>query len=80
MGWGSDQVKFIGHGIGLEVDELPVLAKGFNSPLKKGMVFALEPKFVFPERGMVGIENTWLVTDDGLEKITLFTDDIIRIE
>lgn len=80
MGWGSDQVKFVGHGIGLEVDELPVLARGFDAPLQKGMVFALEPKFVFPGRGMAGIENTWLVGEDGLEKITLFNDEIIRLD
>lgn len=79
QGFGSDQAKFVGHGIGLEVDELPVLAKGFNTPLEEGMVFALEPKFVFPGRGMVGIENTWLVTADGAEKITVFPDELVVV-
>lgn len=79
QGYGSDQAKFVGHGIGLEVDEPPVLARGFDAPMLENMVFALEPKFVFPGQGMVGIENTWLVTADGAEKITVFPDELIRI-
>lgn len=79
QGYGSDQAKFVGHGIGLEVDEPPVLARGFESPMLENMVFALEPKFVFPGLGMVGIENTWLVTADGTEKITVFADELVQI-
>ncbi|MEN6390731.1 MAG: Xaa-Pro peptidase family protein [Syntrophomonas sp.] len=79
QGYGSDQAKFVGHGIGLEVDEPPVLARGFDSPLLENMVFALEPKFVFPGLGMVGIENTWLVTAEGAERITVFPDELIQI-
>jgi Xaa-Pro aminopeptidase len=79
QGYGSDQAKFVGHGIGLEVDEPPVLARGFDSPLLENMVFALEPKFVFPGLGMVGIENTWLVSANGAEKITVFPDELIQI-
>ena len=44
MGFGKRRVKFLGHGIGLTIDELPVLAKGFDEPLQENMVFALEPK------------------------------------
>jgi Xaa-Pro aminopeptidase len=79
QGYGSSQVRFVGHGIGLEVDEWPVLAKGFNAPLEEGMVFALEPKFVFPGEGIVGIENTWAVTANGAERITVFPDDLVVI-
>jgi Xaa-Pro dipeptidase len=79
QGYGSDQAKFVGHGIGLEVDEPPVLARGFDAPLLENMVFALEPKFVFPGLGMVGIENTWRVTADSAEKITVFPDELIQI-
>ncbi|HWP97561.1 MAG TPA: Xaa-Pro peptidase family protein [Syntrophomonadaceae bacterium] len=80
MGHGTDQAKFVGHGIGLEVDEYPVLTRGFNEPLQENTVFALEPKFVFPGQGMVGIENTWLVTSSGVEKITIFPDDLVVID
>jgi len=71
-----DPVSFIGHGVGIELDELPVVAKGVKTPLEEGMVFALEPKFVFPE-GAVGIENTFVVTKDGLENLTVFDEAII---
>jgi len=79
MGYGANQAKFVGHGTGLEVDELPVIAGGFKTPLEEGMVFALEPKFVFAGEGIVGIENTWLVTSTGTEKLTIYQDDITVI-
>jgi Xaa-Pro dipeptidase len=71
MGFGRDQVKFLGHGIGLEIDEWPVLASGFKDPLEAGMTIAVEPKFTFPGIGVVGIENTYLVTDNGCLALTL---------
>ncbi|MEF3306426.1 M24 family metallopeptidase [Paenibacillus sp. GYB003] len=76
MGFGGDQVKFLGHGIGLEIDELPVLAKGFRYPLEAGMVIAIEPKFTFPGRGVVGIENTYAITESGFEKLTVSREGI----
>ncbi|KQX44634.1 M24 family metallopeptidase [Paenibacillus sp. Root444D2] len=79
MGYGADQVKFLGHGIGLEIDELPVLAKGFKYPLAPGMVIAIEPKFTFPGRGVVGIEDTYLITENGYEKLTISRDGILRV-
>lgn len=74
MGY-PEPVAFIGHGVGIELDELPVLAKGFNTPLENGMVFALEPKFVFPE-GAVGVENTFVVTPAGLQTLTEYDESI----
>lgn len=65
MGFGSRRVKFLGHGIGLQIDEYPVIAEGFNEPLEEGMVLALEPKKGIAGIGMVGIENTFLVTPQG---------------
>lgn len=79
MGYGADQVKFLGHGIGLEIDELPVLAKGFKYPLAPGMVIAIEPKFTFPGRGVVGIEDTYLITENGYDKLTISRDGILRV-
>ncbi len=76
MGYGPDRAKFVGHGVGLELDELPVLAKGLNITLQAGMVFAIEPKFVFPGEGVVGIENTFALTGDGVEKLTVTPDDL----
>jgi Xaa-Pro aminopeptidase len=70
MGFGKRQVKFLGHGIGLTIDELPVLAKGFDEPLQENMVFAVEPKKGIENVGMVGIENTFVVAPYGGRCIT----------
>jgi Xaa-Pro aminopeptidase len=70
MGYGNRRVRFLGHGIGLHVDEMPVLAKGFDEPLQEGMVFAVEPKAGVAGIGMVGIENTFIVTPEGGRCIT----------
>ena len=56
---GRDRLSYIGHGIGLEVDESPVIARGSTELLVEGNVFALEPKFVFVDVGAVGVENTF---------------------
>jgi Xaa-Pro aminopeptidase len=81
MGPPGDQARFVGHGVGLELDELPVLAPGYEAPLCDGQVVAVEPKFVFPGQGAVGIENTWVVTARGGEKLTAgLPDDLIRVD
>jgi Xaa-Pro dipeptidase len=79
MGHGAGQVPYVGHGIGIELDELPVLT-GSGLELEPGMVFALEPKFVLPGAGAVGIENTWVVTEDGVERLTLAPQEIVIID
>ncbi len=76
MGYGPDRARFVGHGVGLELDELPVLAKGLDMILQPGMVFAIEPKFVFPGEGAVGIENTFALTENGVEKLTITPDNL----
>lgn len=62
--------KFLGHSVGLVMDERPVIAKGFKDKVEVGMVFAIEPKIALPGIGMVGIENTYLITDTGAESLT----------
>jgi Xaa-Pro aminopeptidase len=79
MGFGNRTVKFLGHGIGLLIDETPVIAKGFNEPIEEGMVFALEPKKGIKGVGMVGIENTFIVTDKGSECITGSNQGLISV-
>lgn len=70
MGFGDRRVPFLGHGVGLTVDEVPVIARGFDEPLEEGMVIALEPKVGVRGVGMVGIENTFVVTRGGGRSIT----------
>ena len=70
MGMKPDQSKFLGHSVGLQLDESPVVAKGFDRPLIKNGVMAIEPKLVYSD-GSIGIEDTWLKTSEGLERLTL---------
>jgi Xaa-Pro dipeptidase len=79
IGTKKDQAPFVGHGIGLEIDELPLLVRGFTQPLETGMVFAFEPKFIFPDIGAVALEDDYVVTEDGVEKLTYADDEIILI-
>ena len=69
MGPPGAQARFVGHGVGLELDELPVLAPGLDTPLERGQVLAIEPKFVLPGLGAIGIENTWAVEEGGGARI-----------
>jgi Xaa-Pro aminopeptidase len=73
------QTRFIGHGIGLELNEFPFLAQGQSYPLEPGMTLAVEPKIVFPGEGAVGIEDTVVVTRDGFEILTPFDQEIFEV-
>ena len=76
MGFGSNQVAFLGHGIGLAIDEFPAIAGKVHIPLEANMVIALEPKKGLEGIGLVGVENTFLVTEKGGEKLTPGSDGI----
>lgn len=80
MGCGENRVRFLGHGVGLELDEWPVLAPGFDRPLEAGMTVAVEPKIFLPGKGPVGVENTFQVTESGGESLTPFPDDLVIVE
>jgi Xaa-Pro dipeptidase len=70
MGQGPDRVGFLAHGVGLELDEFPFLSARFPYPLAENMVLAFEPKFFLPEIGMVGLEDTGVITPAGVEWLT----------
>jgi len=77
MGSKGAQVSFIGHGIGVEIDEYPFIARGFaDQALEEKMTFAFEPKAVFPGMGAVGIENTFWVENDGLKHLTFSSEEL----
>ena len=80
MGMPGEQARFVGHGVGLELDEFPVLAQGFKVPLLAGQTIAIEPKFVFPGKGVIGIENTFAVSNNGGEKLTDIDDSIVFLK
>ncbi len=80
MGYGKRQVKFLGHSIGLFVDEQPVIAKGFSMPIEENMTFAVEPKKGVTGVGTVGIEDTFIVTKEGGVSITGHNSGLIVVE
>ena len=73
MGISPNQACFLGHSVGLELDETPVVARGFDRPLPKGGTMAIEPKVIHPE-GAIGTEDTWVRVDDGMECLTAGSD------
>jgi len=77
LGSPGNQVKFVGHGLGIEVDEFPFIAKGQRMPLGAGMTVAFEPKFIFPDLGIVGLENTYLITDEGAVSLNTFPEELM---
>lgn len=79
MGYGENRVKFFGHGVGLELDEYPILADRVELALKPGMVVAVEPKAFLEGVGPVGIENTYVINEDGCESLCPSPREIICI-
>ncbi len=79
MGVGKERIRFVGHGVGVELDEYPFLAAGQKLELQTGMTLALEPKLIFPQKGVVGVENTHVVTQNGLQQLGQFQDNIVIV-
>ena len=78
MGAKGSQVSFIGHGLGVEIDEYPFIARGYDMmTLEIGMVFAFEPKVVFPGEGAIGIENTFYLSNEGLKRLTYSSEELV---
>ena len=75
MGYKEHQVPFVGHGLGLEIDEYPLIAPNFRQEFQENMVFAFEPKLVFPGVGAIGVEDDYLVTRTGVERLDCFGVD-----
>ena len=78
MGY-TQKAGFVGHGVGIEVNEAPVLAPRSKDILVENQIIALEPKFVIPHVGAVGIEDTYVVTADGLQAITTAPVEMIPL-
>ena len=79
MGHGENRVRFFGHGVGLELDELPVLAAKIDLRLAEGSVLAVEPKAFLAGIGPVGVENTYVVREAGCESLSDFDEAITRV-
>ncbi len=79
MGYGEGKVRFIGHGVGLEIDEYPLIAPHFKEPLQERMVLAFEPKFIIPGKGAIGLEDMYLINASKAERITRIEQQIFEI-
>ncbi len=79
MGHAFPKISFVGHGIGIEVDEFPFIADGQKLPLQEGMIFAFEPKVIIPNEGIAGLENSYLVTKEGIESLNTATEELVII-
>lgn len=79
MGFGGNQVKFLGHGVGMVINEYPVIARKSDDPLVENMVLAVEPKKGLTGLGMVGIENTFRVAPEGGENLTADSDELVVV-
>lgn len=75
----KQQAKFIGHGVGIQLNEQPPIAPRCKIKLKENMTITLEPKFVVPEVGAVGVENTYCVRAEGLENLTPLKEELISL-
>lgn len=79
MGTKEWKSKFVGHGLGIEINELPVLTGRWKGVFEENMAIAFEPKFVLPEIGPAGVENTYVVTADGVDNITPLTPELLPL-
>lgn len=76
----TQHAGFIGHGVGIEINELPVISPRSRDVIAAGNAIALEPKFVIPEVGAVGIESTYFVHPDHVENLTPAPEEIITLD
>jgi Xaa-Pro aminopeptidase len=74
----GDYVNFIyfGHSTGIETTERPFAQDGESREIREGSLFNLEPGVFHPEIGSASIENTFYVTDDGVERLNQFSNDL----
>ncbi len=79
MGLGPEKVCFVGHGIGLELDEPPFVAANQKLCFEAGMVVAIEPKVALPGIGVVGIEDTVVIRPNGVERLTKCLSELILV-
>ncbi len=79
LGYKPHKVRFLAHGIGIELAEPPFIAAGHDYPIGDGMVFAIEPKVVFPRKGACGIENTVLIENGNYRILTDIDEKIVIV-
>lgn len=75
-GYGKFFTHSLGHGVGLDIHELPRLFKGSNDVLQVGSIVTVEPGIYIPGKFGIRIEDMILITENKIENLTGFTKDI----
>jgi Xaa-Pro dipeptidase len=79
LGHPGQRCSFVGHGIGLETVEPPLIAKGAKEALQISSAVALEPKAIIGSDGGVGVEDTLLLDDSGVRSLTPIPLELIQV-
>jgi Xaa-Pro aminopeptidase len=74
----GSKAGFVGHGVGLQIDEYPVIGP-VDHEIVENMIVAVEPKMIYPREGVVGIEDTFLVGAKGATRLTRLPQEIWRV-
>ena len=77
-GTNGNKCGFVGHGVGLELDEYPVIGP-LDHAVQSNMTIAIEPKIIYPDKGVLGIEDTFLTTTNGAKSLTNMPRDIWQV-
>ena len=79
LGKNRKRIPFIGHGVGLELNEPPMLGQNSNETIEEGMIFALEMEMTNGPGEVVKLEDTLLMTSEGAELLTITPRDLHEI-
>jgi Xaa-Pro aminopeptidase len=79
LGGSPDPLSFVGHGVGLEVNELPLLSKGNPDVIQAGTVVTLEIEMWKSQTEVVKVEDTIAVHPEGAELLTLSPRDLHEV-
>ena len=74
----GSKAGFVGHGVGLQIDEYPVIGP-VDHEIRENMIVAVEPKMIYPGEGVVGIEDTFLVGANGAKRLTRLPQEIWQV-
>lgn len=78
-GYGSYFTHGLGHGVGIDIHELPVAGKRGDAPLVEGCVFTIEPGVYVPGEFGIRLEDCGVMGSDGYEPFTQSTHDLVCV-
>jgi Xaa-Pro dipeptidase len=74
----GNKCGFVGHGVGLELDEYPVIGP-LEHTIQSNMTIAIEPKMIYPDKGVLGVEDTFMTTSNGAQRLTCLPQKIWQV-